>query len=118
MAGFVHFLRCVGKAVAKHGLRSLAGLVPLGDNLYDIACDALADYRRDDADERIRSELQALAQATPDEAKQAAEAVVRQVAADQPPAVQQALTSYLAQVPAAVRQSLRRPADPTGTTVP
>jgi hypothetical protein len=118
MAGFVHFLRCVGKAVVKHGLRSLAGLVPLGDNLYDIACEAWADYRRDNADEEIRSEIQALAQATPDEAKRAAEAVVQKVAADQPPAVRQALTSYLAQVPAVVRQSLRRQADPSGTTVP
>jgi serine/threonine protein kinase len=118
MAGFVHFLRCVGKAVVKHGLRGLAGLVPMGDSLYDIACDALTGYRRDNADEEMRAEIQALAQASPSQAKQAAEAVVRQVAADQPSAVQEALTAYLAQLPATVRQSLRRPADPTGTTVP
>src|SRR5262249_5907756 len=39
-------------------------------------------------------------------------------AAEQPPEVQQALTAYLEQLPAAIRQSLRRPADPSGMTVP
>src|SRR5438067_1353987 len=118
MPGFVHFLRCVGKAAVKHGVRALAGLVPMGGELYDIASDALADYRRDGKDEQLRAEIQALAQAGPAETKQAAEQVVREVAAGQSPKVQIALTSYLSQVPAAVRQSLRRPADPTGTTVP
>jgi len=33
-------MRCIGKAVVKHGLRGLAGLVPMGGELYDIACDA------------------------------------------------------------------------------
>jgi formylglycine-generating enzyme required for sulfatase activity len=118
MLGALRFLRCVGKAVVKHGLRALAGLVPMGDSLYDIASDAWVEYNRENVDEQLRAEIQSLAQASPAQAKQAAEAVVRQVAADQPPNVQQALTSYLTQVPATVRQSLRRPADPTGTTAP
>ena len=49
---------------------------------------------------------------------QQVEADVQAVAADQPPEVRQALTAYLTQVPAAIRRSLRRPSDPTGTTVP
>jgi len=118
MPGFVHFLRCVGKAAVKHGLRALAGLVPMGGELYDMASDAWADYRGANKDAELRAELQALAQASLVEARQAAEQVTREVAAGQPPEVQVALTSYLSQVPAAVRQSLRRPADPTGTSIP
>jgi len=118
MPGFARLLHCIGKAAVKHGLRALAGLAPMGGELYDMACDAWADYRGQDKEAELRAALQALAQAKPAEERQAAEQVVKDVAADQPPEVQIALTSYLSQVPAAVRQSLRRPADPTGTTVP
>jgi hypothetical protein len=118
MPGFIPFLRCVGKAAVKHGLRALAGLVPMGSELYDFACDVWTDYRGEKQGAELRAELQALAQANPAQARQAAAQVTQEVAADQPPEVQLALTSYLSQVPAAVRQSLRRPADPSGTTVP
>jgi len=116
--GFAHFLRCIGKAAVKHGVRALVDLAPMGGALYDIASDAWTDYRDENKHAELRAELQALAQASPAEARQAAEQVTREVAAGQPPEVQIALTSYLSQVPAAVRQSLRRPADPTGTSVP
>src|SRR5437870_3866994 len=99
MPGFVHFLRCVGKAAVKRGLRALAGLVPMGGELYDIACDAWADYRGANKDAELRAELQALAQASPVEVRQAAEHLTREVAAHQPPEVQAALTAYLSQVP-------------------
>ena len=44
--------------------------------------------------------------------------VVAEVAAAQPEAVRQLVTGYLTMVPAAVRASLRRQSDPSGTTVP
>jgi serine/threonine protein kinase len=44
-------------------------------------------------------------------------AVVREIAPNQPAEVQLALESFLSQIPPAVRQSLRRPEDPTGTTI-
>ncbi|HXG10562.1 MAG TPA: serine/threonine-protein kinase, partial [Gemmataceae bacterium] len=43
--------------------------------------------------------------------------VVEEFAADRPAEVKQALADYLTQVPAAIRRSLRRPADPAGITV-
>ena len=52
------------------------------------------------------------------EVQQAAQAIVRQVAADQSTEEQAALAAYLTQVPAAMRRSLRRSEDDTGTTVP
>ena len=118
MPSFVRFLRCVGKAAAKHGLRAVVGLAPMGGELYDIACDAWSDYRDENRDADLRVEIQALAQASPAEVRHAAEGLAREVASHQPPEVQAALATYLSQVPAAVRQSLRRPTDPTGTTVP
>ena len=37
MPGIFAFCRCVGEAVLAKGTRGLAGLVPFGDHLYDIA---------------------------------------------------------------------------------
>jgi len=50
--------------------------------------------------------------------RQAVAEVVQEVAAGQSPQLQQVIAQYLTQIPAAVRRSLRRPADPTGITVP
>jgi formylglycine-generating enzyme required for sulfatase activity/serine/threonine protein kinase len=118
MPGVFHFLRCVGKAVVKHGLRALANLIPLGDVIYDVASDALHDYRDESRDAELRADLEAVAQAPPEQVRHAAEQVVQAIAADQPVEVQINLVSYLSQLPPAIRQSLRRPSDPSGTTVP
>ena len=111
-------LRCLAKAVVKHGIKFLCNLAPGGGAVYDFAADVVEDYRRDAREDALRTELQELAQAPADQIHQQVEADVQAVAADQPAEVQQALTAYLTQVPAAIRRSLRRPSDPTGTTVP
>ena len=114
MPGFVHFMRCVGNAVVKNGGRALAGLVPFGEVLYKIASSAYEDYRKEHGEAELRAELQCLAQASPTEVHQAAELI----AAMEPIDARLALVSYLDQLPAVVRQSLCRPSDPGGTTVP
>src|ERR1700722_18517026 len=114
MPGFVHLLRCVGKAVIKTAGKPLASLVPFGEVTYEIAKDAYEDYRKDHAEAQLRAELEHLAQAPQAEVRQVAE----EAAAGEPAEARQALTAYLAQVPASIRQSLRRPSDPGGTTVP
>ncbi|HWG41423.1 MAG TPA: protein kinase [Gemmataceae bacterium] len=111
-------LRCLAKAVVKHGVKFLCNLAPGGGAVYDFAADVVEEYRRDSREDALRAELQALAQAPLEQVLQQVEADVQAVAADQPPEVRQALTAYLTQVPAAIRRSLRRPSDPTGTTVP
>jgi eukaryotic-like serine/threonine-protein kinase len=112
------WFQCIAKAVCAQGLRALAGVVPLGDVLFDVAGSALERLREQRQEDQLRLALQDLAQASPDEVKEEAAAVVREVAPDQPPQVQQQLDFYLSQIPALVRQSLKRPADPSGTTVP
>jgi serine/threonine protein kinase len=111
-------LQCLAKAVAKHGGKFLFSLVPGGEAVYDIAADALEDYRRASQEGALRAELQALAQAPPEQVRQEVQAAVQAEAAGLPPDAQQTMAAYLTQVPATIRRSLRRPSDSTGTTVP
>ena len=46
MPGIFAFCRCVGEAVLAKGARGLAGLVPLGDHLYDIAATFYGRYEQ------------------------------------------------------------------------
>jgi formylglycine-generating enzyme required for sulfatase activity len=117
----LRLLRCLARAVKNNALKVLADAVPFGGALYDVAADAWRNYRQQpqaDPKADLAADLQAVAQAPAADVRQEAVAAAKEVAADQPPAVQQALTLYLTQVPAMVRRSLRRPSDPTGTTVP
>src|SRR5262249_46972815 len=63
-------------------------------------------------------ERESLARDTPSSMRQKADEVAAQVAADQPAEVRQGVANYLAQVPAMLRRSMRRPSDPSGTTLP
>jgi serine/threonine protein kinase len=114
---FLLFQR-IARAAAKHGVKFLLNLVPGAEVVYDMAADVWEDYRRDRQEQALRAELQAAAGAPAEQVRQEAEAAVRAEAAGQPAEVQVALASYLSQVPAAIRRSLRRPSDPSGTTVP
>jgi len=117
MPGLFHFLRCLGRAVIKNGARALANIVPGGEFIFDawmVGKEAYEDYRKEGSEAEMKSDLEKVAQATPAEVRQAAEAV----AADQPAEVRAALTAYLTQLPGSIRHALRRPSDPTGTTIP
>jgi formylglycine-generating enzyme required for sulfatase activity len=129
MARWKDWLRCIGQAVYAKGWRGLVGLAPFGEVLYDIAEDAVVRLRGDNHDNpaEMRAGLAEVAQAPPDQVKTAAGEIAHELAAHLPPGFGNAIPAeqlplrmmtYLAQVPAAVRQSLRRPADPTGCTAP
>jgi formylglycine-generating enzyme required for sulfatase activity len=91
---------------------------PLVECDADMARAAWASWTRT-ADEAQRlAEVQALASAPAAEAARAVSGTIEAVAAGQPEAVRRALRGYLVHVPAAVRQALRRPADPSGITLP
>src|SRR5262249_43425507 len=78
------------------GMRALAGLVPMGEALLDIAGEAMEQMRMQQVEDRLAA-LQELAQAEPAEVQEAA----REIAAEAPPEVHKALTLYLELVPAA-----------------
>ncbi|MBY0230523.1 MAG: hypothetical protein K2W96_14655, partial [Gemmataceae bacterium] len=117
MAVFGAFLKGVGKAIVGC---AIPGVVA------EVLCEVLPEAARKMAGWWVgekkpaerRAEVEALAQADPAEVKKLVGDVVAEVAADKPPEFQRQLSVYLSLVPAAVRASLRRPADPSGKTVP
>ncbi len=112
------FFRCAGAAVAEKGVAGLVGdLVPGGQYIVDIAGSAWKKWREKRQQQQLRDEVQQMAAATFEEAREAAREVAREVAAGDPK-LQLDLELYLTQIPAAVRQSLKRPDDLFGTTVP
>jgi TPR repeat protein len=111
-------LRCLAKAAVKHGVKFACGLMPGGEVFYDFITDAWKDYRREGQEGDRRGEVEQLAQATGDQVRQEVQEVVQAEAVGLPPEEREALATYLAQVPGTIRRSLRRPSDPTGTTVP
>jgi len=140
----MQLLVSLGRVLMSKGLKVLqpfGPLVPYGNIILEIAQDTWEDYtrnvgrcpapgvpgmggpvqpapvsRRVEIESRI--ELESLVRATPAAVRQQVERVAEQVAGDQSPEVRQALANYLAQVPAMLRRSTRRPSDPTGTTLP
>src|SRR5437870_4826683 len=106
------FLKCVGQAIMEHGLRGLAVMVPGGELAYDVAKAALEKYRGKRQAGELRVEIEELAQANYEQARQAAAQVAREIAPSAPPEDIISLELYLSQIPASVRQSLKRAEDP------
>jgi serine/threonine protein kinase len=110
------FLRFVAKA----GL-NVVGFGVAGDFAVEVLPDLARDmwqwWGRGRGEAELKAEVQEVAQLQGDEARRAAEAAVIAEAADRPEEVRRALTAYLVQVPAAVRRSQRRPADPSGRSL-
>ncbi|HEY7426876.1 MAG TPA: bifunctional serine/threonine-protein kinase/formylglycine-generating enzyme family protein [Gemmataceae bacterium] len=87
------------------------------DVLPEVARDVWNWWGKDQKPAELQAEVKEMAQLKPAEARRQAEQVVAEEAAGQPEAIRKALTAYLAQVPAAIRQSQRCPADPSGRTL-
>lgn len=105
-------IRCVAKALIKSGVNVVT--LGIGGEILD----EIWNYWKDqtDADQR-RKELEQLANMGNQQSRQQATQVVKQEAISSSPQLAQAITTYLTQIPAHVRRSLRRPSDPSGTTV-
>jgi hypothetical protein len=106
MAGFFHFMSCIGRAIVKTGARNLASLVPLGDVVFEVAKEAQEEYRRARGEAQLRADLESLAQASAVEVHQAAELVAAEEAADQPEDVRLALVTYLDHLPSTTKPKL------------
>jgi hypothetical protein len=110
------FLRCVGWSVIKNACAELIRCVPFGEAAHGVFRDAMNGWKQAKAAEpERRAELQALAQAPPEQVRAQAEQVAAAVA---PAEARPALVAYLQQIPAVARRSLTRRDDPTGRTVP
>jgi hypothetical protein len=109
-------LKFVGKAVCNAVGGGIAGDL-LFDVVPDVAEEAYKWWKKDRKPAEQQADLLQLANATPEEVKQASALIVEENAADKPPAVKKELEVYLSLMPGAIRQSLRRPSDPAGRTV-
>lgn len=121
------FFRCVAEAVLENGLKGLAEMVPGGKFAYDVAESVWKKWKEKRQEQQLHDDVVKMAAAKLDESRAAAERVAREVFAGVPVGVSTApptpeeiidLELYLTAIPDAVRQSLKRPDDPTGTTVP
>lgn len=111
------FLKCVAEAVAEKGLRGLAQMIPGGGAVFEIATAAWERYRLRCGEAQQRREIEQLAQASFEEAKQAAVAAAKQVAGGNSD-VEAVVEVFLTQIPASIRQSLKRADDLEGKSVP
>jgi hypothetical protein len=111
-------LQCLGQSLCTQGARSLNGIVPFGEVIYQVAMETVQRLRDIRREGEVFDSLEWAASAPTDEIRQEVHAVVTDVGKSYPPRLCKAMTSYLLHFPPLLRQALRRPADPTGRTVP
>jgi eukaryotic-like serine/threonine-protein kinase len=110
--------QCLGQALCTQGARSLNGIVPFGEVIYQVAMDTVQRLRDIRRDAEVRDSLAWAASAEPDDVAEQVAAVVADVGKTHPPRLCKAMTAYMTHFPPLLRQSLKRPGDPTGRTVP
>src|SRR5690242_11428125 len=90
----------------------------LTEMLPDVVREVWPRWAGGSSEEQLRGRLQALVRAPDIILAQHVERLAERAARGLPDAERDALARYLTLVPAAIRTGLRRPADPSGTTVP
>ena len=111
-------LECLGLALCDKGRRALAGDVKFGEVLSDVAKAALELTQRELPTGEIRLALGELAKVEPEALKPLLAKLVESLSRVSSVQHKAELTAYLESWPATIRQALRRPSDPDGTTAP
>lgn len=88
------------------------------ESLPAVAGSVLGQWQSTCSPEQQRGELQELARIPASSMRQQADALAYKLASDRSPEVRNALSGLLRQAPATIRHALRRPGDPSGTSVP
>lgn len=125
------FLRCIADELGDKGLRFLAGMMPLGDHVYDFSAGVLKRWKEVKAKEGIasqdqqidllRRELEEIAEAQADCPSQFEKDVMDltlEIIPNHPAQVRDAMASYLSWVPECIMHKFSRQDDPSGRTVP
>jgi serine/threonine protein kinase len=110
-------LKYVAKALGNAIGGGIAGDLVV-EVLPEVAKDVWEWWGKDRTADQCRVEVEAVAQAGAEEVRQQVAEIVQEVIPDKPLEVRQAVETYMTQVPASIRRSLRRSSDPTGSTVP
>lgn len=114
MAVWKELLRCIGLACRELGQITATPTSSLVEALPELALVTWQNVHESGADGL--EWIEPLIQASAEEVRTLAQQVADELAGDQPPEARAKLARYLEQVPGTVRQSLRRPANPSGTT--
>ena len=114
----LRFMKCVAEAIAANGVQGLLEMVPGGKYVFDIGADALRRYRDMNARQRLEDDVKQLIEAKADVAIAAARQAVEEAAPQLPPRQKELVTQYLAGLPEAARQSMKRKDDPSGRSLP
>jgi formylglycine-generating enzyme required for sulfatase activity len=108
------------KVVARAALNAV-GMGVAGDLAVDVLPEVAHDvwhwWGKDKSPKELREEVEAVAQLPPEEIHELAEQVVAAEGADKAESLRKTVVGYLEMLPLAVRQSMRRPEDPSGKTV-
>ncbi len=108
------------KVVARAALNAV-GMGVAGDLavsvLPEVARDVWKWWGKDRPPKELCDAVEAVAQLSPDQARQLAQEAVAEEGADKAEDVRKTVACYLEMLPQAVRRSLRRPEDPSGKTV-
>jgi formylglycine-generating enzyme required for sulfatase activity/serine/threonine protein kinase len=116
MQGSIAFLRFVTKAALNYVGFGVAGDF-VAEALPEMARDVYQWWAKGRPQQQLKDEVEALAGLSDEGARRLAAQAVAEEAPLQPERLQLDLVDYLVQVPATVRQTQRRPADPTGRTL-
>ncbi len=110
-------LNCLGKALVRQ-LGNAVGFGVAGDVAVGVGEEVWGEWKRDKNEQQRRDELAAIVQMAAQEFRRQVEEVVREVAAGQPEEVRRRVCRDLEGLPEKLRQSLSRPDDPSGQSVP
>ncbi len=118
------FFRCVAEAVLENGIKGLAGMVIGGPYVYAVGESAIKKYRERRRDKQQHADFLELANVKLEDARIQVVQIVNDAVAKLPASALPSddeiidLVQYISCIPDAVRQSLKRPEDPTGTSLP
>lgn len=110
-------LRLVAKAIANAIGGGVAGEI-LIEILPAVANDVWTLWSKNRSRDEMRTDLEEIVQIEPNKWYQLVTTQAKEVAADKNGETEQMIASYLTQLPAAIQRTMRRPSDPSGTTVP
>jgi eukaryotic-like serine/threonine-protein kinase len=114
----IEFMKCVVEGIAANGVKGLLELVPGGKYVYDVGAYAIKRHREKKAQKKLEDEVKEMIGARADDAFAQAKQAVEEAAPNLSPREKELVTQYVAAIPEAARQSLKRKEDPTGSSLP
>jgi len=115
--GLMKHICLYGMKQIARGALNVAGGGVLGDVVMDGVEEIWYGYHRETEEDKRIEDIQTLVQASNIEVKEQIRLAVQEIAAQQTDEIRQQLEIYLLQVPAMIRRSLRRPSDPSGSSL-